>query len=493
MTYRRLSPVTILLFTITAIKNWLIPLALVFISQVLKKEGDWAYPLYIGAVFLAVVVPFATLKWLRYRYKIVDGQFTVEHGVLVRQKKSIAVQRIQTIDFTEELLHRLFGVVRVQIQTAGGQKPEVVLEAVSREEVNRLKTLLGSGSPIGETPDAGNPIPAGITSPAWKTEEPSYRLSTGRLLLTGLTTNGIGLGLALVTPIYSRLEDFLTAGQLEALFSRVSGAATLLLLMAGAMVTILILSTAMSVFRFAHFTVVRKEDYLIITRGLLERRQVTLPLQRIQSIRVTEELLWQPLGYASIHVNTVGYGHQSGETTLLFPLMHKKEIAAFLQNMAPHLAFDPFINMERLPKTALPGYLLPNAAAFALLSALAAYFTVWGWLGFILSGYSLMNGFWRHKDAGWRRQDSLLVLCYRHINRHRVLIPINRIQSYTLESTPLQRRKGLTLFEVVVASASGGTSYGIKGMPYPSAMALFQWLNQFYSTKSDKGILDNKG
>ena len=53
--------------------------------------------------------------------------------------------------------------------------------------------------------------------------------------------------------------------------------------------------------KYANFNVIKKEHDLVISQGLLERRQITIPLKRIQAIRINENIVRQWLGYGTVY------------------------------------------------------------------------------------------------------------------------------------------------------------------------------------------------
>ncbi len=63
---------------------------------------------------------FNVLAWRRFTYRMEDDEFRVESGVITKKKKYISLERIQTVNTSEGIFQRIFGLVRVQIETAGG-------------------------------------------------------------------------------------------------------------------------------------------------------------------------------------------------------------------------------------------------------------------------------------------------------------------------------------------------------------------------------------
>jgi len=81
-----------------------------------------------------------------------------------------------------------------------------------------------------------------------------------------------------------------------------------------------VLGTALT---HAGFTLSRSADgeYLYIKRVLLKRYESTVPLARIQAVRVLEGVLRQPFGLAAIRVDSAGFAEERGVSIILFPLL----------------------------------------------------------------------------------------------------------------------------------------------------------------------------
>src|SRR5699024_2557968 len=58
-----------------------------------------------------------------------------------------------------------------------------------------------------------------------------------------------------------------------------------------------LLGIAGTMIKYGHFTITKREDELFITRVLLEKKQLTIPLRRIQAVGIEESIIRQPLGY----------------------------------------------------------------------------------------------------------------------------------------------------------------------------------------------------
>ena len=134
------------------------------------------------------------------------------------------------------------------------------------------------------------------------------------LLIAGLT----GGRVAVVAAIVGWAFQLLPEGSLVVNLDRLAGTdrsnlETVLLIAGVLLAASVLISLATTVVVYWGFTAHRKDDRLIITRGLLQTRRSVIPLGRIQAIRIEENLIRRVFGLASMRVLTAGYGKDSGD------------------------------------------------------------------------------------------------------------------------------------------------------------------------------------
>jgi len=237
-----------------------------------------------------------------------------------------------------------------------------------------------------------------------------------------------------------------------------------------------LLAIAGTVLAYAGFTLSREGDFLYIKRGLLERREATIPLARIQAVRISEGILRQPFGLASLRVESGGYGEDAGVSTTLFPLLPREEVHGLLLRTAPEFAVDPALTP--LPRRALPRYLframvpalIAGAAAAGL--SLYAFESAVGLLGLFLVPVAAAHGWLRYRDAGWTLEEDRLVARSRSLARTTTIAPRRRLQSRGVVRSPFQRRLRLATFLAEVASGSGGAVVQVTDLDEGAAQSL---------------------
>ncbi|MEU0370273.1 PH domain-containing protein, partial [Streptomyces sp. NPDC006283] len=124
-----------------------------------------------GAVLLVAAGTGADfVRWRRTRYRIGPERAELRTGLLLVKRRSLARERIRSVDLTAHVLLRVLGLVQVRIGTgehAGGGESTLELDAVTRAEGERLRLeLLARAAPGG----TGSPHRDGtlaVLDPSW--------------------------------------------------------------------------------------------------------------------------------------------------------------------------------------------------------------------------------------------------------------------------------------------------------------------------------------
>jgi putative membrane protein len=316
-------------------------------------------------------------------------------------------------------------------------------------------------------------------------------LAVRDLLLAGVTSGQIGVAASVVFGVWQAVERVLPrdlAQRLSEAYLPRTVSAFLFLLLAVALLS-WVLAILGTVFAHAGFTLSRSPDgkYLHIRRGLLERHESTVPLARIQAIRVVEGILRQPFGLAALRVESAGFGAEQGVSTALFPLLPRREIGKFLRIAVPEFA-APLDNLEPLPGRARRRYAFRSTLPVLVLAALyAVVFFPWGLAGLLLALPAALYGLLRYRAAGHRLDDDRLVLRFRRLARTTVVAPRGRLQSRGYSVSPFQRRLGLATLKVEVASGSGGTAFRLADMDAEVAEGLVEALSERAARTAARG------
>ncbi len=140
---RRLHPAGI---AILAIKSWG---SLWFAAVAIIAGAGPAVGIPIVLALLVVIGVGVALTWRVTTYAIVDGGLRYRTGLLSRREVDVPASRISALDTTRGILQRAFGVVALEVQTAGGTgKAEVVLHAWRCRRLSASDANSGTAPPM---------------------------------------------------------------------------------------------------------------------------------------------------------------------------------------------------------------------------------------------------------------------------------------------------------------------------------------------------------
>lgn len=498
---RRLHPAWIVYSAIQSLRALAFPILLAIVAGGRSIEF---IGLIIGLGFAAVLIPLRLVAWLRFAYHVDPAGIRVRSGVLGVTDRFLPRERVQSVDITENLLHRLLGVVALRIESAAGGSGEadITLEALGRGVAESLRAdLLASGLAT-SAPDGSEH--AQVVAPIDEGELIAG-VSYGRLVAAGATAGQVGPLFAAVFGAVQVFDELLTSS----LRSRVEDVTpnptiqliTTLVVLGG--IVSWLFSIAWTVITYGGFEIRLIGERLHISYGLLERRRVTIPRARIQAVTISEGLLRQPFGLAEVRAESAGYGQDRGQTGVLMPIMPKREIAAFLQRACPRYATDPFperSTWQGPPPRALRRYATRPVWPILTLTGLATLVAgivpsvswEWGLLGLALLPAGVALGIAQFRATGWRiPSDGTLVVRGRPLNLVTSITRPNRLQLRGVSENPLQRRARLVSFAATVASGGSGGSLAMDHLDRDDALRLLDHLTPRSATRVPARLLDN--
>jgi putative membrane protein len=451
---KHLHPVAMLIGAIGTLRRWIS--GLIFPGIVLLiSQGFSLRTVALFLIGVLVVAELAALwgflSWRATTYAVTGNSFRLKQGVLQKSERTIPLDHVQSVDTVQGVIQRAFDVVEVRIETAGGgsSEPDASLSALDSASAQALRREI-EGSRRERTEEA-----AGSTV--------LRELSSRDLLIAGATSGQIGVAFSLLAV---GSQFFLAPNWLM----------VLLILVPLGLLLAWFLAIAGTVLAYTGFTLAREGDFLYIKRGLLERREATIPLARIQAIRVSEGVLRQPFGLASVRVESAGYGEDAGVSTMLFPLLPRNEVDEFLTSAVPEFAVN--LALQPLPRRALRRYVFRAVFGYLILALAAALvsFLVFGsavgLLAFFLVPPAALYGWLSYRDAGWAFEEDRLVVRYRSLGRKTAVALRRRLQSREVIRSPFQRRVRLATFLAEVASGSGGFALRVKDLDARAAETL---------------------
>lgn len=390
----------------------------------------------VGSAVLAYVT-YATTWWV-----LDTSTVRLKTGVFSERIVSIPLERVQAVDTLRGPIQRLFGVVELHVQAAGGGAGgEIVLKAVTPADAEELRAAVaGEKAGTAELATPVEPEPE---------EQAAWRLTSGGLLVAALTSGSLGVLVPVVAGLSQVADDVIGAEQAERLVPGSLGEAAVLA--GGVLAAAWVLSVLGTIVAFAGFRATRVGDRIRIERGIVERRAASVPVARIHAVRVVESPLREPFGLAQVRIESAGYANEPASAQTLIPITRRSRAMEHIATLLPELA-TPLDGLASPPPRAVRRYVAPPLALGGVAAAAALLiFGTGAAPALVLPVLGALLGVARHRAAGWRL-DGPLVLRSRRLQRSTAVADAHRLQRVTRAQSLLQRRAALADVEVAVSS-----------------------------------------
>lgn len=271
---------------------------LVLIQGKLVKSPVFIYSL-IGLATLATI--YSILSFFRFYFFVKGKKLIVEKGVFKKSVIEIPFDRIQSINFDQNLIHRIFNVVKVNMDTAGSADKEMQLYALDKSLARTLSALILQSprksvlQKIDNSPIKNEILP----------DKRIFKLGLLQLLKVGATENHIRSGGIIVFfffYIFESLEDFgIDIIEKGEQYVPMAQQLTQSLLIVAAFLLIFsiiafIISIVRTILTYYDLQMFRKASGFVIVSGLINKRERAAKDIKIQLIKVSQNLLQRLTG-----------------------------------------------------------------------------------------------------------------------------------------------------------------------------------------------------
>jgi putative membrane protein len=451
---RRLHPAAVGAEALSGLRQIALPLIVVAVLGTRGPEG-----LLYALAGLAFTLVYATLVWLTTRWYLEDDAIRYRRGILSESITTIPYDRIQAIDTVRGPVQRLFGVVELHVQSAGGgRNAEIVLRAVTLADADEVRQTSAATAQGARPPESDalrfpeSPLAAG-PGPLQGDAVDEWRLGAGPLVVAALTSGSLGVLVPVVAGASQMLDDVFGVRDAER-FVPDSPHEVLIAVLAVIGVA-WVLSVLGTLFAFAGFAVARDGDRIRIRRGVIERRDASVPVARVHAVRIVESPLRQPFGLAQVRIETAGYAKERATATTLLPLVKRSEAEALIARLLPELTAPDELELEPVPARAARRFMtLPAAVGGAAAAGLLIAFGTPALPALVLPVLGAVHGLARYRAAAFGRAEGHVVLRARTwlLARMTSTADARRLQSVRASVTPFQRRGQLATIGVDVSS-----------------------------------------
>lgn len=459
-TRHRQSPIAISIILIKFFRNLVRAIWPILLVWIIGRDSSSDNNYFTAAIIglSSVTVISSIIAYFKYYYHINESELIIEKGLLNKKKILIPFDRIQSIDFEQNLIHQFFDVVSVKIDTAGSGQNEVAIEAVDKKIAEDLKDyLLSQRESTTIQSDAQENV---------QLKEPSQdlvHLDFGDLLRIGVSQNHLQTAGLIIAFFFGFLDDIEQALNIDFVaraedylgIFHLSNFTMVLIFIPVLLVIAFVITLFRTILKYYDFKLQSNSKGFTSTTGLLTRNEKFINLQKIQMVTWSQNPLERLFRLFEISLKQASSIEVKSKQSMHIPGAYEEQL-----DRIKMLTIDDnlFLNQDDFGIDRSIVWRMVIYAGLLPMAPIALTFSNFGWIASIIISiiYLLLVIWmaWRYQQR-WRIQISKTgVLAVRGIYGIKyTAIPFLKIQAIRIKQNLFQHRKGLA--SLLLSTASG--------------------------------------
>ena len=336
----RLHPIYLVIGTAKTLRQ-----AIPFLVVTIFGGAPW----WVYVALFALVMVIAIAQWYVRKYSVVGGVLLVRSGLVDRSVRVVPITRITALAVSQSLTQRLVGVWGLDVQSPGDRHGSAVtLACLSGRRLDELRAALESGDRATYPPTRNRAVarrPFSATGPGGVRRWPSAPahgqqviavLTTAEMLIATVTNSSIALLLVAALVVWFRFSEYVPIRASE-FMNEIVVPQGIIVVVITLVVVAIAAGLVLGALRLYRFTLVRDGDVLRNSRGLLGKQSATIPVERVQAVRIVEGFWRMLLGYCSLQVEVAGIGRANVNQRMLFPLVRMDRAESLIRRALPEL------------------------------------------------------------------------------------------------------------------------------------------------------------
>ena len=256
----------------------------------------------------AVIVIIAIISFLQYHYFTfhIDeetNEFIIQKGVLNRTKIAIQLHKIQQVNINQSIIQRLVGVYKIEIDTAGSDKKEVSISAISHELATILKERLINHLATVKPISQENEVEESPTA--------LFKISLISLIKIGFTSNYIksfAFLFVFFTTILENLRQVSDSTQIKEdqvanYLDKLPMLTSIEIILGSIVGLVLVVNLVRTVIKYFDFTIQKNIQSVLLSYGLLATKNTLINPDKVQKIIITQNFFQKKLDIITIKIH----------------------------------------------------------------------------------------------------------------------------------------------------------------------------------------------
>lgn len=261
----------------------------------------------IGIITIIGVIAY--LRFLNFTFYIdeANDEFIINDGIITKTKTTIQLNKIQQVNINQNVIQRLIGVYSLSVDTAGSDKKEANIKAISHALALALKSkLLDNENLKSSLENVDNQLATEVES----VPNPFLKISILSLLKVGITSNyvrSIGLILTFFFTIIENLrnigkDDIIDEDKIEKVIDSYPAIYAIFLFILVLFTIVFIINVGRTLIKYFNYTITKLKGSLLLSYGLINTESTILKPEKVQIISISQNYFQKKLNVLEIKI-----------------------------------------------------------------------------------------------------------------------------------------------------------------------------------------------
>ena len=311
--YKKCHPYTIL----SHMKISVIMIILSVLRQIfIRPEGilDIIGSLGISALYVIAGCFYALWLYERKSYRTAEKGICIRHGIFLRKKYVLPYNKIQTLSIKKDIIPSVFGAVKVSADTPAGSSRDYDISGfISKKNTEKMLERIDRENIDGDVYRA-NIVNTILLSVFWSNPV------TGLIFIVPvLSKSGKIVGSELTNDI---IQSSLNSNKnLFALYFSPAVSALIIIIISCWMISVL-----MVFLRYARFRSYRLENFIAISRGVINKSFLMTKTDGITAVTINQSLFMKILNIYSAGIFVIGSNKIKGDRSMIIAPESREKI-----------------------------------------------------------------------------------------------------------------------------------------------------------------------
>jgi putative membrane protein len=272
--------------------------------------------------FFIVLGIISYLRFLNFTFHIdhENEEFIITEGIFNKTKTTIQLYKIQQVNINQSLIQRLVGVYELAVDTAGSNKKEGNIKAISHELALGLKARLleNENKKIANIEDSISTSDEISIDKTIDTEAPFIKISFLSLLKIGITSNYVRSFFVLLAFFFTLFDhikqitgrDVLHDENIEDYVDKSQVATAFLIFFIIFFLAVIVINLVKTIFTYFDYKIARQKGSLLLSYGLLNTKSTILKPEKVQITSITQNFFQKKLNVLHLKIKQATGGEK---------------------------------------------------------------------------------------------------------------------------------------------------------------------------------------